>query len=233
MPSIVQIQPLFLEIDSRSQQLSMTSRQVVKLRCLMDLTQFPFDTQQCNIEFSLLAIPNDRVHLVWDRFKLSLVRSSPNFFVINKKTDKCQSLRGKDYSCISAHMKLFRNVSYYVTRIYAPSFLLVLVAFVGFWIPPCGYPARVAVIVTPLLSLITQQAQINGEVNVSYIVAIHIWMIMSIIFVFMSLIEYTATIIYVHVVDEKKTVSIIYSSFALNFDLVDKFFLPNICIPLT
>lgn len=64
-----------------------------------------------------------------------------------------------------------------------------------------------ALIVTPLLSLITQQTQINAEINVSYVVALHIWMMFSIFFVFMSLIEYALCIVYCHVVDEKKAVS--------------------------
>lgn len=99
---------------------------------------------------------------------------------------------------------LLNVLSYYIIRIYGPSFLLVITAFVGFWIPPCGYPARVALIVTPLLSLITQQTQINSEINVSYVVALHIWMIFSIAFVFAALVEYALTIVYCHVVDEKK-----------------------------
>ena len=70
-----------------------------------------------------------------------------------------------------------------------------------------GYPARVAVVVTPMLSLITQQTQINSEIKVSYVVAIHIWMILSITFVFLSLVEYELAIVYHHRIDEKKDVS--------------------------
>jgi hypothetical protein len=82
---------------------------------------------------------------------------------------------------------------------------LVITSFVGFWIPPAGYPARVLLSVTPLLALITQQITINSEVKVSYVVAIHLWMIMCEFFVFMVLIEYAAAIIHVHVIDEKKS----------------------------
>lgn len=142
----------------------------------------------------------------WDSFALSSQKQFPNFYVVRKKTSNCTSLRGDDYSCIASHIKLFRNVSYYMTRIYGPSFLLVITAFVGFWIPPMGYPARVAVVVTPMLSLVTQQTQINAEIKVSYVVAVHIWMIFSIIFVFLSLVEYALAIVYHHRIDEKKEV---------------------------
>lgn len=139
------------------------------------------------------------------QFTLSSQKKFPNFYVVKEITGgDCSSIRGHGYSCIASQLKLFRNVSYYIIRIYGPSLLLVVTAFVGFWIPPCGYPARVALIVTPLLSLITQQTQINSEINVSYVVALHIWMIFCTFFVFMALIEYALAIVYCHVVDEKK-----------------------------
>lgn len=132
----------------------------------------------------------------------------PNFYVVKKVTGmECTSIRGSGYSCISSQLKLFRNVSYYIIRIYGPSFLLVITSFVGFWIPPCGYPARVALVVSPLLSLVVQQTQVNSEINVSYVVAIHWWIIFSIFFVFMSLVEYALTIVHCHVIDENKTLA--------------------------
>lgn len=132
----------------------------------------------------------------------------PNFYVVKKVVGSdCTSIRGSGYSCISSQLKLFRNVSYYLIRIYGPSFLLVITSFVGFWIPPCGYPARVALVVSPLLSLIVQQTQISSEINVSYVVGIHVWMIFCTFFVFMSLIEYALTIVYCHIVDERKSLA--------------------------
>jgi hypothetical protein len=148
----------------------------------------------------------DRAFLSFEDFSLdSREEGFPNFYVVKKVSGaECMSIRGSGYSCISSQLKLFRNVSYYIIRIYGPSFLLVITSFVGFWIPPCGYPARVALVVSPLLSLIVQQTQINSEINVSYVVSVHLWMIFSIFFVFMSLIEYALTIVYCHVVEEKK-----------------------------
>lgn len=141
-----------------------------------------------------------------DNFSLSREQEFANHFLVQKPSDlNCTSIRGTGYSCITSKVKLFRNLSYYIIRIYGPSFLLVITSFVGFWIPPAGYPARVLLSVTPLLALITQQITINSEVKVSYVVAIHLWMIMCEFFVFMVLIEYAAAIVHVHVVDDKKT----------------------------
>ena len=92
-------------------------------------------------------------------------------------------------------------------------------SFVGFWIPISAYPARVALVIafifisqsyslqiscnicldyqviTALLALITQQYQ-SSQVNVSYVIALHVWMIICIAFVFFALIEYAIAITY-------------------------------------
>ncbi len=53
---------------------------------------------------------------------------------------------------------------------------------------------KVALLVTPLLTLVTQNININSEINVSYVVALHWWMTICIFFVFMSLIEFAVAI---------------------------------------
>lgn len=69
-------------------------------------------------------------------------------------------------------------------------------SFVGFWIPTNSYPARVTLVITSLLALITQQLQTSAEINASYVVALNIWMIICISFVFLAFIEYTFAIIW-------------------------------------
>lgn len=154
-----------------------------------------------------MTTPKEKAELVLENFRLTSIHESfPNHFLIEKPSNpNCTSIRGNDYSCVATQVKFFRNLSYYVTRIYGPSFLLVITSFIAFWIPPAGYPARVMITVTPLLALITQQITINNEIKVSYVVAVHLWMIMCEFFCFMSLVEYAAAIVHVHVVDEKKS----------------------------
>ncbi len=50
-------------------------------------------------------------------------------------------------------------------------------------------------VITALLALITQQHQ-SSEVNVSYVIAMNVWMIICITFVFFGLIEYAIAIAY-------------------------------------
>lgn len=76
-----------------------------------------------------------------------------------------------------------------MSRKYVPSFIIVSTSFIGFWIPSHSYPARVTLIVTSLLSLITQQVQ-TVHIYASYIISIHIWNNICTTFVFLGLIEF-------------------------------------------
>ena len=201
-PIMLIMTPLFMEIDMDSLSLVSTTRQVVKLRCSMDLFHFPLDEQVCPIEFTLLRNPRDRVFLHFSDTTSSRI-DFPNYYIIqsmNKDMEECVSIRGSSYSCVAAKLELFRKLSYYLIRIYSPSFLLVATSFAGFWVPPMGHSARTALIVTPLLALITQQTMISSEINVSYLVAIHIWMMANTLFVFLSLVcDLCRSLLFVHV----------------------------------
>lgn len=45
--------------------------------------------------------------------------------------------------CVVATVKLVRHLSYYIIRYYLLTFLLIVISFVGFWLPPNAFPARV------------------------------------------------------------------------------------------
>ena len=205
-PAMPTMDPLFMDIDVESQTLVSTTRQVATLTCNMNLFHFPLDEQVCPIEFTLLRQPRARVQLRFQESVSSRIEY-PGFDMlqsVRKDVEECVSIRGSEYSCIAAKLELFRKFSYYFIRIYSPSFLLVVTSFVGFWVPPQGHSARTALIVTPLLALITQQTMINTEINVSYLVAMHIWMIVSTSLVFLTLVEYACTIIHAHYVEDRK-----------------------------
>ena len=67
---------------------------------------------------------------------------------------------------------------------------------------------QIALVVTPLLSLITQQTQIYAEITVSYVVALHIWMIACIGFVFLSMLEMVYAVEYCRRLEDKRKVGL-------------------------
>ena len=86
-----------------------------------------------------------------------------------------------------------RRSGYYITNVYVPTSLVVFMSMLTFWIPPDAVPARVTLGVTSLLTIVTKQYQASLP-NVSYIVALNIWLSACIAFVFVSLLEYAAVI---------------------------------------
>ena len=51
---------------------------------------------------------------------------------------------------------LYSHYSYYLLQLYIPSFMLVIVSWVSFWIDRTAVPARVTLGVTTLLTITTQ-----------------------------------------------------------------------------
>lgn len=93
---------------------------------------------------------------------------------------------------MKASLTLKRNIGNFIIKRYIPSFLIVILTFLGFWIPTTAYPARVALTITALLALIAQQSQ--EDLNVSYIYAMSVWMFICISFVFATLIEFALAV---------------------------------------
>ena len=94
-----------------------------------------------------------------------------------------------------AVIKLSRKFSFYLIRWYAPTVLITSATFIGMWIPYTVHSARVSSVLSPSLSLIMMHNNVNNEVRVSYVVAIHIWMFSCMFITLMGLIEYASILI--------------------------------------
>ncbi len=94
----------------------------------------------------------DRLHLSWDKFE-AIDNGYPKFLLKSSFKGNCikKTVLG-EFTCLSGTIKLVRRVSYYVIRVYAPTFLSVIAAFIGFWIPILGWPARVIQFIKVLFS---------------------------------------------------------------------------------
>ncbi|XP_054160474.1 glycine receptor subunit alpha-2-like [Oppia nitens] len=219
------VQYLVIGIDKN---ITYTVRYSGKFICKMDLTNYPQDYQFCSIEAVSLTQTSSQLLMQWEDF-VSGYSNYPKFRIRSIYTDSCvRTSYVGNFSCMRGTLKLVRRVSYYVIRVYAPTFLSVIIAFVGFWIPILGWPARVTIIVTPLLNLITLDISLNNEINVSYVVAIHWWMIWCQIFVFLALFEYALAISWAHFINDKKAFkTAIISQKDLNMNLLNGHYFGN------
>lgn len=78
-----------------------------------------------------------------------------------------------------------------------------MMTFIGFWIPTNISPARISLPITALLALITQQIQ--SDLNVSYVYALQVWNIVSIVFVFGNLLAFAIALFVMHQAQKEKS----------------------------
>lgn len=95
------------------------------------------------------------------------------------------------FPCLEIRFILRRDIGYFLIQVYVPSVLIVILSWVSFWINVEGSPARVSLGLLTVLTTTTMSAGARASLpRVSYIKAIDVWMIVCLIFVFASLIEY-------------------------------------------
>lgn len=83
-----------------------------------------------------------------------------------------------------------RNINFYITRVYLPAFLVVIISFVPFWLDRDSH-ARVALGVTTVLTMTTLITNTNAELpKISHLTALDVYLFSSFLLVFSSLIEY-------------------------------------------
>ena len=147
---------------NRKKQITVHYRMSLRLSCNFDLSFFPHDTQVCDViiesrefnetqlfSFFLICVSLETntkaaVNYTWQDFSL-VHKESARFQMEHLKTEYCENTRGSEFSCLRASFAMHRRLGYYAIRVYGPSIIVVVMTFVGFWMPIQGLPARVRV----------------------------------------------------------------------------------------
>ncbi|CAJ0565619.1 unnamed protein product, partial [Mesorhabditis spiculigera] len=174
-----------------------STRLTLTLSCPMRLSNYPLDVQECKIDFASYAYTTDDIEYTWKdespiQIKQGLSLSLPSFLLSSVTTGNCTSVTNTGvYSCMSTILELKREFSYYLLQLYIPSFMLVAVSWVSFWLDKDSVPARVTLGVTTLLTMTTQASGVNANLPpVSYTKAIDIWIGVCLAFIFGALLEF-------------------------------------------
>nr|XP_042904151.1 glycine receptor subunit alpha-2 [Parasteatoda tepidariorum] len=181
---------------SETKKIFFTCRIVVKLICEMDLHNFPHDEQTCGIRIASASFSITKIVLKWTtkNYTTRDFYSLHQYEVTDALRGECiASVGPNNASCLEGSVVLRRRNGFYVINVYIPTILIVIMSMLTFWIPPEAVPARVTLGVTSLLTIITKQYQASMP-NVSYIVALNVWLSSCIAFVFFSLLEYATAI---------------------------------------
>ena len=95
------------------------------------------------------------------------------------------------YSQVTCDIFLIRSIGFYISQVYIPAILIVIISWLPFWLDQEDHHARVALGVTTVLTMTTLVTSRSSDFpKISYLKAIDIYLFTSFIMVFLSLIEY-------------------------------------------
>ncbi|ESO10352.1 hypothetical protein HELRODRAFT_117001 [Helobdella robusta] len=166
------------------------------LSCPMTLENFPLDTQVCPMSFESFGytatVMNFSEFKNQEFLETEKKVEMPQFSLIAASSKDCSSnYTSGIYPCLEIKFYLRRDLGYFIIQVYVPSVLIVILSWVSFWINVDASPARVSIGLLTVLTTTTMSSGARATLpRVSYIKAIDVWMIVCLVFVFTSLIEY-------------------------------------------
>ncbi|XP_073445681.1 gamma-aminobutyric acid receptor subunit rho-1 isoform X2 [Dendrobates tinctorius] len=185
-------------------------RVTVTAMCNMDFSRFPLDTQSCSLEIESYAYTEDDLMLYWKNGNESLKtdeRISLSQFLIQEfhTTTRLAFYSSTGwYNRLYINFTLRRHIFFFLLQTYFPAILMVMLSWVSFWIDRRAVPARVPLGITTVLTMSTIITGVNASMpRVSYIKAVDIYLWVSFVFVFLSVLEYAA-VNYLTTVQERK-----------------------------
>ena len=97
----------------------------------------------------------------------------------------------ENFSSVTGKFVFQRKTTYFLLQVYLPCILIVMVSWASFWIHEEAVPARAAICVTTILTIITMLGVVNVNMpKVSYVKAVDFYLFISFLMVFLSLLEY-------------------------------------------
>ncbi|KAL3078954.1 hypothetical protein niasHS_014736 [Heterodera schachtii] len=189
---------VFIRVYNGTGRILYSSRLTLTLSCPMHLQAYPLDTQTCFIDYASYAYTTKDLEYRWKagdpiQMKPGMRQSLPSFVLSAVTTGNCTSVTNTGtYSCLRTVLRLRREFSYYLLQLYVPSFMLVAVSTVSFWLDKDSVPARITLGTTVLLTVTTMASGINAKLPpVSYTKSVDIWIGVCTGFIFAALLEFS------------------------------------------
>ncbi|XP_068703425.1 gamma-aminobutyric acid receptor subunit beta-3-like [Montipora foliosa] len=175
-------------------------RLTISTSCKLNLRKFPHDTQRCTLALESYGYQTTDVWYAWntrdDNTSAIFVNKEvelPQFELAGvDKTSEINQYNIGNHSSLVATFKMRRRIGYFLIDTYIPSTIIVIISWISFWINPETAPARVALGITTVLTMTTLISSARASLpKVSYVKAIDWYLLLCLIFVFGSILEYT------------------------------------------
>ncbi|VDD90428.1 unnamed protein product [Enterobius vermicularis] len=168
----------------------------VKGPCSMDLTNFPMDVQKCNLVYESFNYNNQEVRMRWNPLVKQAVYPTgpivlPDFNLVGISTSrKYEPYPAGMWDELHVTFTFQRRCIWYFMQGYIPTYFTIFISWISFSLGPNALPARTMLGVNALLAMIFQFGNVMRSLpRVSYVKAIDVWMLVSITFIFCSLLE--------------------------------------------
>ncbi len=180
--------------------LVMTRFYTVNLKCVFDLSMFPFDMQKCPLTMGLPGYlrPHCNVQLIKMDALFDNINLNQYDFLGFEEVAKSNTSwsYGKDFT---VYMKLRRIFTYHVAATFLPTLCLVLISELTLFIDEGHFEATIMVALTAMLVMYTLfQSVSNTLPQTSYLKMIDIWLLVGLIipfFIILILVAVDATVI--------------------------------------
>nr|QVD39303.1 Glutamate-gated chloride channel [Schistocerca gregaria] len=171
-----------------------STRISMTLSCPMDLRLYPHDRQVCSIRMASYGWTTDDLVFMWkDGDPVQVVKNLrlPRFTLEKFVTDYCHARTNTgEYSCLKVELVFKREFRYYMVHIYIPTFMLVIVSWLSFWLDQRAITARTCLVVTTVLTVTIQTSGARASLPVvNYVMAVEVWLGMCVAFVFAALLQ--------------------------------------------
>jgi len=189
----------------------LSQRFTLVLSCPMDLKKFPFDTQTCNLQFETYGYDMTAVVFKWaaeDPIQIAEDSELPTYDLKTANNKDCtKTYSTGSFTCIKTEFVFQRKIGYFLINMFIPSFIVVALTWLAFWILPSPSVTRFMLISICLLSAIgLMETAKRFTPQVSYIVAMDVWMVMTLVFIIVAMVE-TAFVTWMYQNGEQKEVS--------------------------
>ncbi|PAV64413.1 hypothetical protein WR25_02956 [Diploscapter pachys] len=173
----------------------MNYRLVVESPCEMDFEFFPMDRVMCTTIFESYSFNVGKVRLHWKRIgePVEFIDKPklPDFHMSTYKYEKA-TYQYPAGIWDQLNIKLFfrRSYGFYILQIYLPTYCMVLISWISFWLDRKSIPARATLGVSSLMALTLQYSNASRNLpKVSYIKGLDLFMFGCMLYIFLSIVE--------------------------------------------
>ncbi|CAA94228.1 Acetylcholine-gated chloride channel subunit acc-2 [Caenorhabditis elegans] len=167
----------------------------VKGPCSLDLSNFPLDLQKCSLIYESFNYNRQEVEMRWSDaehpvFNLSKIML-PDFDLFEIQTERRQEpYPAGMWDELHVTIIFERRFIWYFMQAYLPTYLTIFISWISFSLGSRAIPARTMLGVNSLLAIVFSFGNIMRNLpRVSYIKGIDVWMLVSMTFIFCSLLE--------------------------------------------